>query len=211
MSSITFGRNTTSTYGLIVAPYEIPAPPVQTNYVSVPGRDGSLDMSETFGHVIYGDRVIYLTLFAVGDYSTRVSNFLNAVHGARMSIVFDKDSTHYYQGRVEISGIEKRDGYCAISVTITAEPYKYDNSETTVTINGTGRTTLSNGKMPVVPTVVCTAETTLSITVNLHVTTITLSAGTHIVPELALSPNGSLRVNVTSEGKTTFKYRKGWI
>lgn len=42
MSSITFGRNSSSTYGLIVAPYEIPAPPVQTNYVSVPGRDGSL-------------------------------------------------------------------------------------------------------------------------------------------------------------------------
>ena len=41
MSYILFGnKNTHTDYGLIVAPYEIPMPTAQTNFVPVPGRDG---------------------------------------------------------------------------------------------------------------------------------------------------------------------------
>lgn len=58
MSWIAFGRINTKNYGLIVAPYEIPMPPAKTDYVEVPGRDGSLDMTEALGTVRYGDRVI---------------------------------------------------------------------------------------------------------------------------------------------------------
>lgn len=68
MSYIVFGRLRTSDFGLIVAPYEIPMPPAQTNFVEIPGRNGSLDLTEAFGGVRYGDRVINLTLYAVGDY-----------------------------------------------------------------------------------------------------------------------------------------------
>ena len=213
MSYITFGRTRTSAYGLIVAPYEIPMPPVQTNYVEVPGRNGSLDMTEAFGAVRYGDRVINLTLYAVGDYAQQVSNFVNDVHGKRMRIEFDKDPDYFYMGRISVSAIEKRDGYCAIGLEIIAEPYKQDTMETTVTREGNGRVSLQNGSMPVTPVIRTTAETSLRFTYNGASMTVTLSAGSHTVPQLTLAANQTLSVtvSVTGIGTTTFIYRKGWL
>ena len=63
MSYILFGnKNTHTDYGLIVAPYEIPMPTAQTNFVPVPGRDGSLDLTEAFDAIRFNDRIILLTL-----------------------------------------------------------------------------------------------------------------------------------------------------
>ena len=127
MSYILFGnKNTHTDYGLIVAPYEIPMPTAQTNFVPVPGHDGSLDLTEAFDAIRFNDRIILLTLYATGEYDTRVSAFVNAVHGKRMQIIFSKDPNYYYTGRVDVTSISKRDGYCEIAVTITAEPFKMD-------------------------------------------------------------------------------------
>ena len=127
MSYILFGnKNTHTDYGLIVAPYEIPMPTAQTNFVPVPGHDGSLDLTEAFDAIRFNDRIILLTLYATGEYDARVSAFVNAVHGKRMQIVFSKDPDYYYTGRVDVTSISKRDGYCEIALTITAEPFKMD-------------------------------------------------------------------------------------
>ena len=109
MSYILFGnKNTHTDYGLIVAPYEIPMPTAQTNFVPVPGRDGSLDLTEAFDAIRFNDRIILLTLYATGEYDARVSAFVNAVHGKRMQIVFSKDTNYYYTGRVDVTSISKR-------------------------------------------------------------------------------------------------------
>ena len=65
MSDIRFGTKWAhADYGLIVAPYAIPMPEPQMNFVEIPGRDGALDLSEAFGTVRYTDRIIPLTLYA---------------------------------------------------------------------------------------------------------------------------------------------------
>ena len=211
MSSITFGRVRTSDYGLIVAPYEIPMPAVQTNYVTVPGREGSLDLTEAFGGVRFGDRVITLTMYAVGNYRSRLFEFTNLVHGRQFMIEFDKDPDYFYTGRVTVAAIEKRDGYCAVSVTVTAEPYKMEMEETTYSVTNSGRVTLINGTMPVTPVIKTTAEATLQFTHNGASMTVTLSEGEHVVPQLYLEANSSRRVVVASFGTTTFSFRKGWL
>lgn len=114
MSYIVFGRLRTSDFGLIVAPYEIPMPPAQTNFVEIPGRNGSLDLTEAFGGVRYGDRVINLTLYAVGDYRERIFEFTNLFHGQRFPIVFDKDPDYTYTGRIDVSAITKHDAYTEV-------------------------------------------------------------------------------------------------
>lgn len=211
MSWIAFGRINTKNYGLIVAPYEIPMPPAKTDYVEVPGRDGSLDMTEALGTVRYGDRVINITMYAVGSYRSRLFEFVNLLHGQRMYIVFDKDIGYTYNGRIDVNGITKQDGYCEISVTVTAEPYKLEENDTTVTVSGSGRAYLVNGKMPVVPTVKTTEETSLTFASNGQNITVTLSAGEHIIPQLYLASNDSKRVTIASFGTTTFSFKKGWL
>ena len=54
MSDIRFGTKWVhADNGMIVAPYAIPMPEPQTNFVEIPGRDGALDLSEALGTVRY--------------------------------------------------------------------------------------------------------------------------------------------------------------
>lgn len=209
MSHILFGAVNTKTYGLIVAPYEISMPLPRTDYVEIPGRNGTLDLSEAYGSVLYQDRIIPITLYAIGTYDTALSNFVNAVHGKRMQITFSKDPTWFYNGRANVSAITKQPGYCEIGLEITAEPYKLAQTETKVSRTGNGSVTLTNGQMPAVPVITNTKAATLTFTYQGASMTVSLSAGTHTVPALALGENESKSVTITSEGKVTFAFRKG--
>ena len=91
MSDIRFGTKWAhADYGLIVAPYAIPMPEPQTNFVEIPGRDGTLDLSEAFGTIRYADRVIPLTLYCRAPFDALISTFAADVHGRRMNMIFDR-------------------------------------------------------------------------------------------------------------------------
>ena len=207
MSHIIFGSFDT-TGKFIIAPYEIPMPKVQTNYVSIPGRNGMLDLSESYGSVKYRDRNIAITMYAVGDYDAVVSELVNTVHGKSMNITFSKDSSFFYVGRVDVSGIAKHNGYCQITVSVNAEPYKLKQSATTKSRTGNGTLTLTNLAMPVVPSITATAPATLACTIGGVTKTFSVPTGTTMLPELVLPP-GNLVVTVTTSGKVTFTYREG--
>ena len=207
MGHIIFGSYDT-TGKFIIAPYEIPMPKVQTNYVSIPGRNGMLDLSESYGEVKYSNRSIAITMYAVGNYDAVVSELLNTVHGKSMNITFSKDNSFYYIGRVDVSSIAKHNGYCQIAISVNAEPYKRKQSETTKSRTGSGTLTLTNLAMPVVPSVTATAAATLACTIGGVVKTFSVTTGTTMLPELLL-PAGSLVVTVTTSGKVTFTYREG--
>ena len=112
MSDIRFGTKWAhADYGLIVAPYAIPLPEPQMNFVEIPGRDGALDLSEAFGAVRYTDRIIPLTLYARAPFDTTVSALAADIHGRRMNVIFDRDPTFYYDARIMIEDVERHWGY----------------------------------------------------------------------------------------------------
>ena len=209
MSYILFGSKSTKTdYGFIVAPYIIPMPTVQTNFMEIPGRDGMLDLSEGFGLVRYSNRAITLTLYAVAPYEQAIFAFVNDVHGKRMELTFDRDASFYYIGRVSVDSIDKHDGYCSITVNVNAEPYKCKQTETTVSRTGSGSVSLSNLRMPVVPEVTASAEATLVYQCGGVPTTTVVAPGTHFVPTLLLE-TGKKLVQITTTGEVVFTYREG--
>ena len=211
MSDIRFGTKWAhADYGLIVAPYAIPMPEPQTNFVEIPGRDGALDLSEAFGTVRYADRIISLTLYARAPFDTLISAFAVGVHGRRMNVIFDRDPTFYYDARVTLEDVERHAGYCELSLECRARPYKLEHFETTITILATGSATvtLSNTRMPVVPTITVSAEMTLAFTLLGKDYTVNLSVGTHIIPSLVLL-EGDTAIEITGTGRITFTYRKG--
>ena len=115
MSDIRFGTKWAhADYGLIVAPYAIPMPEPQTNFVEIPGRDGTLDLSEAFGTIRYADRVIPLTLYARAPFDVLISSLAADVHGRRMNVIFDRDPTYYYDARMTIEDVERHWGYCEL-------------------------------------------------------------------------------------------------
>lgn len=210
MSYILFGdKSTKSDFGLIVAPYFIPMPAVQTNYVQIPGKNGTLDLTEGYGKVCYSDRTITLTLYALSPADAKVSAFVNHVHGKRMNIVFDRDPTFYYTGRITVTAIAKQVGYSTLTVNIVAAPYKLCATITEVSHIGQGNVILQNMGMPVVPEVTTQQSATLSFTGYDGIPTVTvLAAGTHLVPEMELQ-TGNLAVNIQTTGEVVFRYREG--
>ena len=211
MSDIRFGTKWAhADYGLIVAPYAIPMPEPQTNFVEIPGRDGALDLSEAFGTVRYADRVISLTLYARAPFDALISAFAANVHGRRMNVIFDRDPTCYYDARVTLENVERHSGYCELSLECRARPYKLEHFETTITVlpSGNATVTLTNMRMPVVPTITVSAEMTLAFTLLGKDYTVNLSVGTHIIPSLVLL-EGDTAIEITGTGRITFTYRKG--
>ena len=211
MSDIRFGTKwARADYGLIVAPYVIPMPEPQTNFVEIPGRDGALDLSEAFGTIRYADRVIELTLYARAPFDALVSALAADVHGRRMNVIFDRDPTYYYDARVTVEDVERHLGYCELSLKCRAKPYKLEHFETAITVlpSGIATVTLTNTRMPVVPTITTSAEMTLAFTIGGKDYSVTLSAGTHTSPSLVLL-EGDTEIGITGTGSATFAYRKG--
>ena len=211
MSDIRFGTKwARADFGLIVAPYDIPMPEPQTNFVEIPGRDGALDLSEALGTVRYADRIIPLTFYARAPFDTLISTFAADVHGRRMKVIFDRDPTCYYDARVMLEDVERHAGYCELSLKCRAKPYKLEHFETTITVlpAGSATATLTNTRMPVVPTITVSAEMTIEFTIGGLVYTINLSAGMHVVPSLVLM-EGDTEVEILGTGSITFTYRKG--
>ena len=211
MSDIRFGTKwARADYGLIVAPYAIPMPEPQMNFVEIPGRDGALDLSEAFGTVRYTDRIIPLTLYARAPFDTSISAFAADVHGRRMNVIFDRDPTYYYDARMTIEDVERHAGYCELSLECRAKPYKLEHFETAITVlpTGSATVTLTNTRMPVVPVITVSAGMTLTFTLLGKDYTVNLSAGTHIIPSLVLM-EGDTEIEITGTGRITFTYRKG--
>ena len=211
MSDIRFGTKwARADYGLIVAPYAIPMPEPQTNFVEIPGRDGALDLSEAFGTVRYADRTISLTLYARAPFDALISSFAVDVHGRRMNVIFDRDPAYYFDARVTVEDVERHAGYCELSLECRARPYKMEHFDTTITVLPTGSATitLTNTRMPVVPVITVSAGMTLAFTLLGKDYTVNLSAGTHIIPSLVLM-EGDTEIEITGTGRITFTYRKG--
>ena len=211
MSDIRFGTKWAhADYGLIVAPYAIPLPEPQMNFVEIPGRDGALDLSEAFGTIRYADRIIPLTLYARAPFDVLISSLAADVHGRRMNVIFDRDPTYYYDARMTIEDVERHWGYCELSLECRVKPYKLEQFETAITVlpTGTATVTLTNTRMPVVPSITVSAEMTIEFTIGGLVYTINLSIGSHVVPLLVLL-EGDTEVEITGTGSITFTYRKG--
>ncbi len=211
MSDIRFGTKWVhADYGLIVAPYAIPMPEPQTNFVEIPGRDGVLDLSEAFGTVRYADRIIPLTLYVRAPFDTLISAFAADIHGRRMNLIFDRDPTFYYDARIKIEDVEKHAGFCELSLECRAKPYKLEHFETTITVLPTGNATvtLANTRMPCVPTITVSAEMTLTFTLSGTNYSVNLSAGTHVIPSLVLT-EGDTEIVIAGTGGITFTFRKG--
>lgn len=213
MQGVTFGTyHSFNDWGLVLSHKEIASPEPKIKQIEVEGGDGVLDYTEFFGDVTYNNREMNFTfakrIASQAEFLSLFSSVQDAVHGKRLEIVIDDDPTHFYTGRVTVSewGYEKN--IAAITITVDADPYKLEATETTVSrnVSGTASITLVNGRKRVVPTITTTATMTLSWGEYQK----TVSAGTFKIPELELK-NGNNTVTVTGTGTITFKYRKGGL
>lgn len=189
-----------------------PASP-KTNFVDIPGGDGSKDLTEALGvGVKYADREITWTfaLYPGADWYAKQREVSGALNGLKCNITLDDDPGYYYEGRLAVADYKADRLLRQITVKAICRPYKLKQSETTVSssLTTTNKTlTLNNDRMPVVPTITVTATTVITFAGNSY----TINAGTHKLLGIRLTAASQTLQAKTSSGTgtITIKYREG--
>lgn len=207
------GVNTLDEYGLfLLSDVKIGAPEKKTNYVDIPGADGSLDMSDyPQGRPVYKNRTISFRLFRHTDEVTfaRILTCLRKkYHGRSVRLVLPNDCEHYYKGVMSIGDTANYHA-CTIPVTVLAEPYKLQLEETEVVVNVSGAKTVSlyNEGKPAVPEI----STTGDITIAWGSSSVAVSAGSGILIPSFILEAGYTDVTITGTATVTMTYQEGTL
>lgn len=198
---------------LVQAKVDIEPAKPKTNFIDVPGADGSMDFTESpAGRVVYKTRKITWTfkLYPGDNWATKYTEVSNAINGITCRITLDEDSDYYYQGRVSVDKYATDSILHTITVVAICQPYKLRQFETTLTANLTtsySDIVLDNDRKPVVPAITVSVATT----VQWGSSTFSLSAGTHRVLDIMLSAGLNRLQAKTNAGTGTIKivYQKG--
>lgn len=124
------GYHTYRDFGLIMTSCSIEAPTPITKYYEVPGRKTPIDATESLsGGVTYKNRKIVLGYTGTNETVTRwidqYSQVLNTIHGQLVKVTLDTDPNAYWMGRAAVKAEKKKMNVDSLTITITAEPYKY--------------------------------------------------------------------------------------
>ena len=99
-------KHSLNDFQLIMTSKSINEPEIKVIKIELPGSDGIKDLSEVFGGIKYGNRIITINfdlLIDIKDWATTRRNIVNFLHGKVRKIIFDIDSSFYYKGRCKIT------------------------------------------------------------------------------------------------------------
>ena len=106
----------------------IAAPQVKTSFVSLPGGDGALDLTEALsGRPTYQRRAgswEFIVMNDYGDWATRYSEIMAYLQGKQYRIVLDDDPEFYYIGRLSVNEWRSQAYWSRIVINYNVDPYK---------------------------------------------------------------------------------------
>lgn len=155
-------------WGLQLQPYQIPLPEPKTEYLSLAGGDGQIDLTEAAGDIRYTNRTFTLTLQAIDrtrSWTQTASTIANAIHGKRLNVAFSRDSSYYYDARCKVLSLSTQAALGTVTIELNSAPYKLAAALTTVSLNisdGAATAMLQNSRMPCYPTVTTNVACTIS-------------------------------------------------
>lgn len=198
-------------------------PEAETSYISIPGRNGMLDVSNAItGRTTYKKRELSFSLGGIRErnsWDSIISDIRNKINGKICRIILDNDETFFWKGRVFVEDFDRmRDlGQFKLSVP-DADPYKY-NVDTSadpwkwdpfnflngiitfmseIHISGSGSVDIASGNMYVSPEFVVENMESQTFTVTYKGKTYSLSEGTTRIPPILV--NGAEKVTLTFTG-----------
>ena len=146
---------------------DFPTPQSQTNTVVVPGRNAPIRFTDALGRVSYQPRSFSITLSMLGSrekFNQMKDVLANLYAGQLCHVILSEEPELYAVGTLELEpAYDPLTGKGQMVLSCSdGDAYRYHMTESEVSITGGGTVILNNDYMPVVPTVVTTAETELS-------------------------------------------------
>ena len=209
-------------------------PEMETTYISVPGRDGLIDVSEVVsGRRVYKYRALAFELGGLhptSNWDATISSMRNNIEGRVCRLTLDNDSEYYWRGRVFIQDFDRfrRLGTFTLAVP-KADPYKYDvlssadpwlwdpfNFETgeitqdeAHVITESGSVTIPHGHMPTCPELVVSDRISGTFTVTYDGTTYALENGSNKIPAIMVGGDENVTLAFTGSATVQIVYRGG--
>lgn len=196
---IVLGEYDTAAHGLwTLTEWTLSPPSYKSNFVSVPGHHGDLDLSTslTDGVPVYNSRTLSATFESSEgtrlEREERINTMTNWLDGWSVNIQLPDDPLHYMTGRVSVARNYNDMAHASVTVTAVCDPWRYNAEETVVTLaTTTDRQTahiVNNGRRLVVPTLVIASESlqdyaTLYYGENILV----LYPGTYVLSDMVLN------------------------
>ena len=103
-------------------------PSVKSNFVEIPGGDGSLDLTTALtGRPMYSNRQGSFEFVVLNDYgywAERYSDIANYLHGKNFKATLCDDPDYYYEGRFYLNEWKSEKNYSKIVIDYNVGPYK---------------------------------------------------------------------------------------
>lgn len=113
-------------------PYVVPAEP-KTEYVDVPGADGSLDFTDILTDVKYSDRVgswSFLVDHTKWNWPELYSQFMNEYQGVDIRVRLVDDPEYYYEGRISLKDYKQGSNFSSFEIDYHLGPFKWPINST---------------------------------------------------------------------------------
>lgn len=188
-----------------------PAKP-KTNYVEIPGGDGSIDLTEALGDIRYSDRTgtLVFTVLPGEDFEEKKSEVSNLINGKKFKITLDKDPDWYYIGRCTINSWKCNKTIGQITVDLKLEPFKC-RAETSESFSSASMVDVSVKGLPVCPYIKLEGNQNTTLIVydenNVRIISEQIIPGTHKYSSIILQP-GRYRVSATNFVSCTITYQE---
>jgi len=213
-------------FGLVMSSKTISPPNPKVNKVSIPLRDGAIDLTEALmADVKYEERtitIVFSVIDPVNTWTTKISAIENYCHGQKMKIIFDDDTSFYYIGRIQVNEFTSNKTIGTLVVECTVDPYKYDilatnepwlwnpfdfengiiNSVANIAVSGTASVVVIGRRKKDYPKISCTT----AMQVTFKGITYNLNAGMNTMYDIVFE-EGENTLTFTGNGTVTVVYR----
>lgn len=143
------GINTWDDWHLIPSSRPLITPPsFKSNYIDVPGANGSIDASTTIltyprynqdgsiaastvseSYPTYNNRTGSIEFYVMNDYGewyNRYSDAMDYLHGQKVKIILEDEPDYYYQGRMTVNQWRSEKDWSKITLDYNVAPFKYE-------------------------------------------------------------------------------------
>lgn len=193
-------KHSNTDFGVVLVEQDIGTPQAKTHTVSVNGRDGDIDLTESFGEVKFNNRTLkfkFECIESLKNWEKRKTQIANFLHGQKMKITTWSDSDFYYIGRCTVDEYNSSKSKGTIVINCDCEPYKYKQEITTFQLVSGNNTVTNSSRMTVYADLKCEVEITINNTIY--------QANTYLKAIKLVNGENS----ITSSGAATLSYREG--
>lgn len=185
---------------------DVGVPEIQTYKVDVPGRNGTLDLSEFLtGDIRYSNRTLKFSFYMKGK-QEQLLNSINEMmmfHGQKVKIILDDCLNYYFIGRATITYNDYKH-YIEFEMSVDAEPFRIakEKSSFSFKISSSKECLILNNGIAIIPTVITTAE--VAITKNGQ--RVSISAGSFYMDKFFKLEHGENTFTIEGNATVTFEF-----